>query len=44
MVFQPQTAVKVSRLERDKEKLEKLYQQGITEAEQKLDKLKECLA
>ena len=44
MVFQPQTAVKVSRLERDKEKLEKLYQQGISETEKKLDKLKEYLA
>lgn len=43
MVFQPQTAVKVSRLERDKEKLEKLYQQGISEAKQKLDELKEYL-
>ena len=44
IVFQPKTVVEVSRLERNKAKLEKLYQQGISEAQQRLDELKKYLA
>ena len=42
-VFQPQKAVKVSRLERNKEKLKELYTQGIDEAEERIEELKKYL-
>ena len=42
-VFQPQKAVKVSRLERNKEKLKELYTQGIDEAEERIEELKRYL-
>ena len=42
-VIRPKKEVSVSRLEKDKGKLEDLYQEGISETEECLDKLKEYL-
>lgn len=40
MVLQPQNEVKVSRLEKNQNKLKNLYQHGIEETEQRLEELK----
>lgn len=42
-IIRPEKEVTVSRLEKDKEKLENLYKEGIAEAEKNLDALKEYL-
>lgn len=42
-IIRPEKEVTVSRLEKDKEKLENLYKEGIAEAEKSLDALKEYL-
>lgn len=42
-IIRPEKEVTVSRLEKDKEKLENLYKEGIDEAEKNLDALKEYL-
>ena len=42
-IIRPEKEVTVSRLEKDKRKLENLYKEGIAEAEKKLDTLKEYL-
>lgn len=42
-IIRPEKEVIVSRLEKDKEKLENLYKEGIAEAEKNLDALKEYL-
>ena len=42
-VLQPKTPIVVSKLERNPEKLKKLYKQGIEEAEEKLPALKQYL-
>lgn len=42
-IIRPEKEVTVSRLEKDKVKLENLYKEGIAEAEKKLDALKEYL-
>lgn len=42
-IIRPEKEVTVSRLEKDKEKLENLYKEGIAEAEENLDALKEYL-
>lgn len=42
-IIRPEKEVTVSRLEKDKEKLENLYKEGIAEAEKNLDTLKEYL-
>lgn len=42
-IIRPEKEVTVSRLEKDKEKLENLYKEGIAETEKNLDALKEYL-
>lgn len=42
-IIRPEKEVTVSRLEKDKEKLENLYKEGIAEAEKNLDALREYL-
>ena len=42
-IIRPEKEVKVDRLEKDKTKLEDLYKEGITEAEEKLEELKRYL-
>ena len=42
-IIRPEKEVTVSRLEKDKEKLENLYKEGIAEAEKNLDALKKYL-
>ena len=42
-IIRPEKEVTVSRLEKDKEKLENLYKEGIAEAEKNLESLKEYL-
>lgn len=42
-IIRPEKEVTVSRLEKDKEKLENLYKEGIAEAEKNMDALKEYL-
>lgn len=42
-IIRPEKEVTVSRLEKDKTKLENLYKEGIVEAERKLESLKEYL-
>lgn len=42
-IIRPEKEVTVSRLEKDKEKIENLYKEGIAEAEKNLDALKEYL-
>lgn len=42
-IIRPEKEVTVSRLEKDKEKLENLYKEGIAEAEKNLEALKEYL-
>lgn len=42
-VLQPEKPINVSRLERNQDKLRNTYQQGINEAERKLEKLKQYL-
>ena len=43
-VIRPQKPIEVSRLEKDKEKLQELYKQGLTEMNKQLDNLKKYLA
>lgn len=43
IVFQPKDAVNISRLEKDQNKLRDLYEQGIDEAQRRLEELKEYL-
>ena len=43
-VIRPQKPIEVSRLEKDKEKLQELYKQGLTEMNEQLDNLKKYLA
>ena len=43
-VIRPQKPIEVSRLEKDKEKLQELYKQGLTEMNEHLDNLKKYLA
>lgn len=44
MVFQPQTQVNVTRLERNQNKLKELYQFGMQDARQRLEELRQYLA
>ena len=43
MVIAPKEPVTVSRLEKDKEKLEKLYEDGKRDMEEKISKLEELI-
>lgn len=43
IVFQPKEAVNISRLEKDQDKLRDLYEQGIDDAQRRLEELKKYL-